>query len=564
VISVIVYGRNDSHGYNLHKRAAISLNCIAEVLTHPGDEIIFVDCNTPDDMPPFPEAIQDTLTPKSKGLLRILRLRPSVYEKYKNGSPLQALEPLSRNVALRRSDPSNRWILSTNTDMVFVVRAPGKSLSDIAAKLPDGFYELPRFEVPETLWETVSRINPSTVIETLRSWGKNFHLNEVVISRPEIRFDNPGDFQLMLRDQIFEIHGFNEQMVLGWHVDSNLCRRLYLLNGKTESLLDNVFAYHCGHMRKADFQHGAQRAENNPERFFSNVTSPFLSRQEETWGIPHEEIEEIRLTDEYCMRFNHILEQLLPGLSEATVSDVFLPESYNHGVIYDTLHVFPFLADHLGNISPAANIGYCGGNIEVLELLSKFFDKSGYAGHFLVNRELITTAYSKERLLPDRCVLADDGSLIEQSDIFIFDAAMNHFPQVKNSAGISLPARSTGTDNFFKNLQASFLRCVESERRRLQAKKGIPRKFLLIGSQHTWFEGFASISIGTMLTPFSTHVRYGYIRSLKSPFAVASKVSRQIMRFGLSNKEKIKGIPLLNKIARRIHKRMLTWKLILL
>ena len=61
MISVIVYGRNDSHGYNLHKRAAISFNCIAEVLTHKDDEIIFVDCNTPDDMPTFPEAIADTV-----------------------------------------------------------------------------------------------------------------------------------------------------------------------------------------------------------------------------------------------------------------------------------------------------------------------------------------------------------------------------------------------------------------------------------------------------------------------------------------------------------------------
>ncbi len=151
MISVILYGRNDSYGYNLHKRAAISLNCMAEVLTHPGDEIIFVDCNTPDDMPTFPEAIQDTLTRRVKSLLFILRVRPGLYDKYKKDSPLMVLEPLSRNVAIRRSNPSNRWILSTNTDMVFVVRHPSKSLSDVVSEMPGGFYELPRFEVPEGL-----------------------------------------------------------------------------------------------------------------------------------------------------------------------------------------------------------------------------------------------------------------------------------------------------------------------------------------------------------------------------------------------------------------------------
>jgi hypothetical protein len=66
MFSVIIYGRNDSHGYNLHKRAAISLNVIAELMTHPDDELLFVDYNTPDDHPTFPEAIHDTLTDKAK------------------------------------------------------------------------------------------------------------------------------------------------------------------------------------------------------------------------------------------------------------------------------------------------------------------------------------------------------------------------------------------------------------------------------------------------------------------------------------------------------------------
>ena len=76
MISVILYGRNDNYGYNLHKRAALSFNCISEVLD-PSDEIIFVDYNTPDDFPTFPEAIFDTLTEKARALLRILRVRPT-------------------------------------------------------------------------------------------------------------------------------------------------------------------------------------------------------------------------------------------------------------------------------------------------------------------------------------------------------------------------------------------------------------------------------------------------------------------------------------------------------
>ena len=76
MLSVIMYGRNDSHGYNLHKRAAISFNAIAEVMSDPDDEILFVDYNTPDDHPTFPEAIHDTLTDKAKKVIRIFRVRP--------------------------------------------------------------------------------------------------------------------------------------------------------------------------------------------------------------------------------------------------------------------------------------------------------------------------------------------------------------------------------------------------------------------------------------------------------------------------------------------------------
>lgn len=80
MLSVVLYGRNDSHGYNLHKRAAISLNAIAQLLTDADDEILFVDYNTPDDLPTFPEAIADTLTPEAVARLRILRVRPAVHQ----------------------------------------------------------------------------------------------------------------------------------------------------------------------------------------------------------------------------------------------------------------------------------------------------------------------------------------------------------------------------------------------------------------------------------------------------------------------------------------------------
>ena len=86
MISVILYGRNDSHGYNLPKRAAISLNCIAEVLSDPDDEILFVDYNTPDDLPTYIEAVYDTLTPS--GEIAAARVsRPAASDPHRQAEP---------------------------------------------------------------------------------------------------------------------------------------------------------------------------------------------------------------------------------------------------------------------------------------------------------------------------------------------------------------------------------------------------------------------------------------------------------------------------------------------
>ena len=193
MISIVLYGRNDSYGYNLHKRGALSLNCMAEVLTDPADEILFVDYNTPDDFPTFPEAVRDTLTERARKMMRILRVRPHIHERYKSRTHLKALEPVARNVAVRRSNPSNRWILSTNTDMIFVPQRSG-SLTEIARDLAPGFYHAPRIEIPEALWESFDRLAAGKIIKTVREWGSALHLNEIVLGSKFIRYDGPAIF----------------------------------------------------------------------------------------------------------------------------------------------------------------------------------------------------------------------------------------------------------------------------------------------------------------------------------------------------------------------------------
>lgn len=251
MLSLIVYGRNDAHGSNLHKRMAVSLNCMAHVLDGADDEIIFVDYNTPDEFPTVLEAIADILTDNAKRLIKGFRVRPELHNKMTGGkSALNVIEPIARNVAIQKSNPANRWILSTNTDMIFIPKNGRLSLSAIVSHLEEGFYGLPRFEIPEFIWESLDRLDPQKNIEIVQGVSKRFCLNEVIHNDKVILYDAPGDFQLFSRKCLEDVLGFDESMIYGWHVDANFAKRMLLKGHPCQSLASQIDGYHCSHYKK--------------------------------------------------------------------------------------------------------------------------------------------------------------------------------------------------------------------------------------------------------------------------------------------------------------------------
>ncbi len=370
MLSVLVYGRNDNHGYNMHKRIAISLNAIAEVLTHENDEILYVDYNTSNDLPTVIEAIQDTLTDKTKKLLRVFRVRPEVHERFIHKTHAQVNEPLARNVAIRRSNPKNKWILSTNTDMVFTILDEDKSLSDIVSKVEEGFYELARFDVPEPLWESLDRKDPKNVISKFREWGKTLHLNEVVYGNETIIYDAPGDFQLMLRDDIFKINGFDERMIWGWHVDSNLCKRMKILHGKIKSLQHELYGYHCNHTRMSGWMHMVKRKENSIKDFFQEVEKSTLEKQEK-WGLKDEKVEEIKIGSDATTSFADKMEKMLEPMKEEFNESYYNAKGYDR-INYSSNHISTYLFEQFLNLRPNSNIMYVGYNQETFDKILRF------------------------------------------------------------------------------------------------------------------------------------------------------------------------------------------------
>ncbi|MDP1837947.1 MAG: hypothetical protein Q8N31_10250 [Reyranella sp.] len=507
MFSVIVYGRNDSHGYNLHKRAAISFNAIAEVMSDPDDEILFVDYNTPDDHPTFPEAIQDTLTDKAKQVLRIFRVRPEQHVHLKSKTHLVALESQSRNIALRRSNPRNRWILYTNTDMLLVPRREGESLSMIFGDLPDGFYQIPRFELPEMLWEAAfDRRDPAGNLTKLRDWAVRFHLNQVVHNFMPMKYDALGDFQAALREDMFTIHGFDEDMLLGWHCDSNLAARLALYRGRVDTLIDKVFGYHCDHTRVAAVNNkGRLTKMNDQDRFIWDVSSPYLPSQADTWGWPDVQIEEIRLDRDTSY------ERFVAGLSAAMEPATEPYRSTNldwhlySDLTYDLHHTLPFVCDQVLTYPRSTAVMLVASRAELVSSFTKAWSAMGFTGSVLIPSEC--------KGLPEAHPSIKTGAfsdLVGMADLFIFEFGLASQTQRET---VRLGRSASPSDTKSLNTVARLFALAASIEPETRPKgRRLPRRFIGVNVIYNKFWPLFTDHIVANINPFCSQVLAGIPR----------------------------------------------------
>ena len=518
MLSVILYGRNDSYGYNLHKRAAISLNCIAEMLSGEHDEIIFVDYNTPNDLPTFIEAIYDTLTPRARWVLRVLRVRPEVHHRlYGTRTHLAALEAICRNIGVRRSNPQNRWILSTNTDMIFVPRNREYDLTTAVSDLADGYYILPRFELPEPFWESFPRMDPAAIIRACNQLGAALHLNEVTLAHPYMRFDNPGDAQFLPRQTLFDIFGFDERLIHGWHVDSNMCKRLFHLYGVTGSLADRLKGYHCDHTRERTLAHRLDfRIESDPHEFVYNIDNPYASHQSHSWGLPEDAIEEIDFGGGPPARFVSVVQRTL-GVRQDRDYHSDSNDGRNY-LFYHPEHVLPYVAANLTVYPRDVRLLYIGNNPRLLTLLATCFRDLGFSRPLGWMPDLMCSPLPE---LADGVAAAIEygpedpsfsRSLITNHDVLIFDFGLD---------AASLPssnvARITDWPRDQRYRLGAIARCLASCAEechtvsRSTPSSSLP-DFLVVNPNHHPFDQFVSQFLLTTKTPYNTRVRKGRAR----------------------------------------------------
>jgi hypothetical protein len=504
MISVILYGRNDSYGYNLHKRGAISLNCIAALLSDPDDEILFVDCNTSNELPTFVEAIYDTLTPRAKALLRVFRVRPELHKRLVGGyTHLMVVEPPPRNIALRRSNPRNHWILNTNTDILLVPRAGFRDLTEVARGLPDGLYTLPRFELPEALWETFPRSDPDAILQACRDLGPRLHLDEVTLSFPESRFDQVGDFMLSPRQALWDIHGFDERMIHGWHCDSNVCKRLYLYyGGRTESLAERLKGYHCDHTRVQTGMHQFDmKLDNNVPAGGFSLEDPYARHQAETWGLPDEPIEELSFASDPQARFVTAVERTLGAPQESYYqSDAVGIRNF---VSVQAEHVLPYLANDLTVFTRSARFAYVGNHPRMLSLTARCVAELGFAAPLEYAAALLTSGAPPENAGAIDAVPLPE-TLLANYDLLIFDLSLD-------AAGLNgKPAeRVTDWPRHLRYSLGAVARCLEACAELAGAGATRVPDVIVINANHHIFRNFVNQFLLLTFTPFATHVRKG-------------------------------------------------------
>jgi hypothetical protein len=343
VLSVVLIGRNDNHGYNLSKRVSQSINSIAQGLTST-DEIIFVDWNSPLGYPPMPISIHDDLSEFAKKLLKIVVVPPSIHAQFTGQANKMLLEPLARNVGMRRVSKESKWILNTNTD-ILLLNPPQLSLRDIAEKYNQSPTVAYRYEIPEFIWESFDRRDPQGIQETLRKWHQRKFLEKNVVitldQREKLALpDGVGDFQLAPKDLWYLMTGFAEDMLKGWHVDTRAAIQMNKLSDGVQFIdPEELSIFHQNHMRTSTIYHNSD--ETNDE---SLVFERY--KNDANWGLADIDLQTFQL-DDYKRKVQIGIDLSYGILDEGRMLPVGDSVEMQRNLDYSLKHSSAFLMDEI-------------------------------------------------------------------------------------------------------------------------------------------------------------------------------------------------------------------------
>lgn len=268
--SVVLSSRNDNYGGNLHKRTTMALTSLIE--NH--DEVIFVDWKTVNG-----EGVISNIKhnlPHTGKLKHIQVPKELLKEKYPELNQYNMIESISRNVGVRRAQ--NDFIVSTNID---IVTTP----LDFNTLDKNSFYTVPRRDIEESFHLSFN---------DYRSLYEHLILNKDSF-RPKDRINSEndqwsliiccGDYQIGHRDTWFKFKGFEESVLFGCGIDTNIMKKASFHSNI--EVLDH-YIFHLNHGKTAERDEDEivppMSDQNSIIRDFTETTNP------EDWGMYNEDL----------------------------------------------------------------------------------------------------------------------------------------------------------------------------------------------------------------------------------------------------------------------------------
>lgn len=269
-ISVVLTGRNDNYGDNLHHRVIHSMTNFLESY----DEIIYVDWKSPNGISLIKD-IQSYLPHTQK-----LKVFEVTEQDIKTNNPeyidYSIVEVLGRNIGIRRA--TNDWILVSNIDII----TPRVDLTQYKANT---LYTSARRNVPESTHLNFSytqdlnshlennlhnfTLQPDSVVNGKAVWDEGDVWSLVVAC---------GDFQFAHKDVWNGIKGFEEEAGGRCYADSNVMKKAALKYNIEKSLHP---LFHLDHNSNKITIEGEFLPLNNQKQFVTDFQSTTNS---DDWG----------------------------------------------------------------------------------------------------------------------------------------------------------------------------------------------------------------------------------------------------------------------------------------
>ena len=344
--------------------------------------------------------------------------------------------------------------------------------------------------------------------------GPELHLHEVALRAPYMRFDSPGDFQLMPRQALFDINGFEERMTHGWHADSNMCKRLCLYFGnqdrkpETQSEGLPLRPYPRSHAAASDgYQAGEQSAAIclGLRRAGGAASGRNVGRARRTGGRTG--------FRERSAGALHLRPEADLGRPTAADYPTDANDSRNF-VFYHQEHALPYLAGNLTVYPRDARFVYAGNNPKMLGLCwrAPWLEMGFTQPLALRERTALCRKRSRPRQRCDRGRNSGDGSRYEHCstnyNLLIFDFGLD-----QSGLNLGKVARVTDWPRELRYSLGAVARCLEacaeqSDGACTERAGGSP-DFLVLNAIHYVFQRFLAQFLLSTETPYPVHVRKG-------------------------------------------------------